>query len=35
VSCRLEPAAGSQRVSMRQGLEVLAAILDQRRARAA
>ena len=35
VSCRMEPQPGSDRVSMRQGLELLAAILDQRRARAA
>ena len=35
VSCRLEPPQGAERVSMRQGLELLAAILDQRRARAA
>jgi transcription-repair coupling factor (superfamily II helicase) len=35
VSCRFEPLAGAQRVSMRQGLEVLAAILDERRTRAA
>ncbi|MDX6545198.1 MAG: hypothetical protein QOG02_972, partial [Gaiellales bacterium] len=35
VSCRFEPQTGVQRVSMRQGLEVLAAILDGRRTRAA
>ena len=35
VSCRLDPVEGADRVSMRQGLELLAAILDQRRARAA
>jgi transcription-repair coupling factor (superfamily II helicase) len=35
VSCRFDPEPGAQRVSMRQGLEVLAAILDERRARAA
>ncbi|MGZ4480574.1 MAG: helicase-related protein, partial [Gaiellales bacterium] len=35
VSCRLEPGPGAERVRMRQGLEVLAAILEARRALAA
>ncbi|MGZ4431232.1 MAG: transcription-repair coupling factor, partial [Gaiellales bacterium] len=35
VTCRLEPGPGAERVRMRQGLEVLAAILEARRALAA